>query len=56
MAAFAPARALYASQWLRSIPDAASLPQVQAAMEDGHRVFAELSPHPLLVRALEQTR
>ncbi|MGA5466178.1 sulfolipid-1 biosynthesis phthioceranic/hydroxyphthioceranic acid synthase [Mycobacterium sp. NPDC050041] len=28
---------------------------VQAAMEDGHRVFAELSPHPLLVRALEQT-
>ena len=28
---------------------------VQAAMEDGYRVFAELSPHPLLVRALEQT-
>lgn len=28
---------------------------VQAAMEDGHRVFAELSPHPLLTRALEQT-
>ncbi|MFN3005340.1 sulfolipid-1 biosynthesis phthioceranic/hydroxyphthioceranic acid synthase [Mycolicibacterium wolinskyi] len=28
---------------------------VQAALEDGHRVFAELSPHPLLVRALEQT-
>ncbi len=28
---------------------------VQAALEDGYRVFAELSPHPLLVRALEQT-
>lgn len=28
---------------------------VQAALEDGHRVFAELSPHPLLTRALEQT-
>ncbi|OBF13769.1 polyketide synthase [Mycobacterium sp. ACS4331] len=28
---------------------------VQAALEDGHRVFAELSPHPLLVRALQQT-
>lgn len=28
---------------------------VQAALEDGHRVFAELSPHPLVVRALQQT-
>ncbi|WP_082993050.1 type I polyketide synthase [Mycobacterium sp. 1245111.1] len=28
---------------------------VQAALEDGYRVFAELSPHPLLVRAVEQT-
>ncbi|WP_448426494.1 sulfolipid-1 biosynthesis phthioceranic/hydroxyphthioceranic acid synthase [Mycolicibacterium porcinum] len=28
---------------------------VQAALEDGYRVFAELSPHPLLTRALEQT-
>ncbi|OHW67265.1 polyketide synthase [Mycobacterium avium subsp. paratuberculosis] len=28
---------------------------VQAALEDGYRVFAELAPHPLLVRALEQT-
>ncbi len=28
---------------------------VQAAMEDGHRVFAELSPHPLLTHAVEQT-
>ncbi|MCV7171513.1 type I polyketide synthase [Mycobacterium manitobense] len=27
---------------------------VQAALEDGFRVFAELSPHPLLVRALNQ--
>jgi polyketide synthase 5 len=27
---------------------------VQAAMEDGHRVFAELAPHPLLTHALEQ--
>lgn len=28
---------------------------VQAALEDGHRVFAELAPHPLLTRAIEQT-
>ncbi len=28
---------------------------VQAALEDGYRVFAELSPHPLLLRAVEQT-
>ncbi|MGV0742790.1 sulfolipid-1 biosynthesis phthioceranic/hydroxyphthioceranic acid synthase [Mycolicibacterium sp. XJ870] len=28
---------------------------VQAALEDGHRVFAELSPHPLLTRAVEQS-
>ncbi|GEB47945.1 sulfolipid-1 biosynthesis phthioceranic/hydroxyphthioceranic acid synthase [Streptomyces cacaoi] len=28
---------------------------VRAALEDGHRVFAELSPHPLLARAVEQT-
>lgn len=28
---------------------------VQAALEDGYRVFAELAPHPLLTRALEQT-
>ncbi|BBZ44465.1 sulfolipid-1 biosynthesis phthioceranic/hydroxyphthioceranic acid synthase [Mycobacterium parmense] len=28
---------------------------VRAALEDGHRVFAELAPHPLLVRAVEQT-
>ncbi|MCT7657375.1 sulfolipid-1 biosynthesis phthioceranic/hydroxyphthioceranic acid synthase [Mycobacterium deserti] len=28
---------------------------VQAALEDGHRVFAELSPHPLLKNAVEQT-
>jgi len=28
---------------------------VQAALEDGFRVFAELSPHPLLVRAVDQT-
>lgn len=27
----------------------------QAAMEDGHRVFAELSPHPLLTHAVDQT-
>ena len=27
---------------------------VQTAMEDGFRVFAELSPHPLLVRAIDQ--
>jgi acyl transferase domain-containing protein/acyl carrier protein len=28
---------------------------VEAALEDGHRVFAELTPHPLLTRAVEQT-
>jgi acyl transferase domain-containing protein/acyl carrier protein len=28
---------------------------VQAALEDGFRVFAELAPHPLLIRAVEQT-
>ena len=28
---------------------------VQSALEDGYRVFAELAPHPLLVRAIEQT-
>ncbi|MBU8814885.1 type I polyketide synthase [Mycolicibacterium goodii] len=28
---------------------------VQAALEDGHRVFAELSPHPLLTHPVEQT-
>lgn len=27
----------------------------KAALEDGHRVFVELSPHPLLTRAVEQT-
>jgi polyketide synthase 5 len=27
---------------------------VQAALADGHRVFAELAPHPLLTHALEQ--
>ena len=28
---------------------------VQAALDDGHRVFAELAPHPLLTHAVEQT-
>ena len=28
---------------------------VRAALEDGYRVFAELAPHPLLTRAVEQT-
>ncbi|MEB4209233.1 sulfolipid-1 biosynthesis phthioceranic/hydroxyphthioceranic acid synthase [Mycobacterium sp. 94-17] len=28
---------------------------VEAALEDGHRVFAELAPHPLLTHAVEQT-
>ncbi|MDG5481777.1 sulfolipid-1 biosynthesis phthioceranic/hydroxyphthioceranic acid synthase [Mycolicibacterium gadium] len=28
---------------------------VRAAFEDGYRVFAELSPHPLLTHAIEQT-
>lgn len=29
-------------------------PAVQAALEDGYRVFAELAPHPLLIHAVEQ--
>ena len=28
---------------------------VRAALEDGHRVFAELAPHPLLTHAIQQT-
>jgi polyketide synthase 5 len=28
---------------------------VQAALEDGYRVFSELSPHPLLTHAVDQT-
>ncbi|CAN5443502.1 type I polyketide synthase [soil metagenome] len=28
---------------------------VQSALEDGFRVFGELSPHPLLIRAVDQT-
>ncbi|HTQ18769.1 MAG TPA: sulfolipid-1 biosynthesis phthioceranic/hydroxyphthioceranic acid synthase [Mycobacterium sp.] len=28
---------------------------VRAALQDGHRVFGELSPHPLLTRAVRQT-
>jgi polyketide synthase 5 len=28
---------------------------IQAALEDGYRVFAELAPHPLLTHAAEQT-
>ncbi|MGO9509376.1 MAG: sulfolipid-1 biosynthesis phthioceranic/hydroxyphthioceranic acid synthase, partial [Mycobacterium sp.] len=28
---------------------------VRAALEDGYRVFGEVSPHPLLTRAVEQT-
>ena len=28
---------------------------VQAALQDGHRVFGEIAPHPLLTRAVEQT-
>jgi polyketide synthase 5 len=30
-------------------------PALQAALEDGYRVFAELAPHPLLTHAVEQT-
>ena len=30
-------------------------PAVQAALEEGYRVFAELAPHPLLTHAVEQT-
>ncbi|BBY92740.1 phthioceranic/hydroxyphthioceranic acid synthase [Mycobacterium gallinarum] len=30
-------------------------PAVQAALEDGYRVFTELAPHPLLTHAVQQT-
>jgi polyketide synthase 5 len=30
-------------------------PAVQAALEDGYRVFAELAPHPLLMHAVQRT-
>ena len=29
-------------------------PAVQAALEDGHRVFVELSPHPIVTRAVSE--
>ena len=42
----------WASNMRRMVRFAAA---VRAALEDGHRVFAELAPHPLLTHAVEQT-
>jgi polyketide synthase 5 len=41
----------WASNMRRMVRFAAA---VRAALEDGHRVFAELAPHPLLTHAVEQ--
>ncbi|OBI41720.1 polyketide synthase [Mycobacterium kyorinense] len=49
-------RGLDASYWVTNLRHPVRFADaVQAALEDGHRVFAELSPHPLLTRAVEQT-
>jgi polyketide synthase 5 len=42
----------WASNMRRMVRFAAA---VRAALEDGHRVFAELAPHPLLTNAVDQT-
>ena len=42
----------WASNMRRMVRFAAA---VRAALEDGHRVFAELAPHPLLTHAVDQT-
>ena len=42
----------WASNMRRMVRFAAA---VRAALEDGHRVFAELSPHPVLTHAITQT-
>ncbi|WP_102417665.1 type I polyketide synthase [Mycobacterium sp. 4858] len=45
-----------ADYWLDNLRHAVRFgAAVQAALEDGHRVFVELSPHPLLTYAVEQT-
>ena len=45
-----------ASYWVDNLRNMVRFaPAVQAALEDGFRVFAELSPHPLLTHAVEQT-
>ena len=45
-----------ASYWVDNLRSMVRFaPAVQAALEDGFRVFAELSPHPLLTHAVEQT-
>ncbi|MCV7090992.1 sulfolipid-1 biosynthesis phthioceranic/hydroxyphthioceranic acid synthase [Mycobacterium interjectum] len=45
-----------ASYWVNNLRQSVKFAAaVQAALDDGHRVFGEPSPHPLLIRAVEQT-
>lgn len=45
-----------ASYWVDNLRNMVRFaPAVQAALEDGYRVFAELTPHPLLMHAVQQT-
>ncbi|HVQ48627.1 MAG TPA: sulfolipid-1 biosynthesis phthioceranic/hydroxyphthioceranic acid synthase, partial [Mycobacterium sp.] len=45
-----------AGYWVRNLRQMVRFaPAVQAALEEGYRVFAELAPHPLLTHAIEQT-
>ncbi len=45
-----------ASYWVDNLRQSVKFAAaVQAALDDGHRVFGEPSPHPLLTRAVEQT-
>src|SRR5262249_43492798 len=45
-----------AGYWVRNLRHMVrSAAAVRAALDDGYRVFAELTPHPLLIHAVEQT-
>ena len=45
-----------ADYWVRNLRQPVRFAAaVEAALRDGYRVFAELTPHPLLTRAVEQT-
>lgn len=46
----------HAGYWVNNLRQMVRFaPAVQAALEEGFRVFAELAPHPLLTHAIEQT-
>lgn len=50
------APAFDAGYWVRNLRQSVKFAAaVHAALDDGHRVFGEPSPHPLLTRAVEQT-